>query len=205
MISSILTSIVAAYISMAQPQAQTLSVDQTECLTQAIYFESRGEDVVGNEAVAYVVLNRSVLEHEDICEVIHERGQFSFYNPHKHLRVRELDAWRTSAHVAVEAQLGRITNPVGNATYYNTVPMHIKHTVYIGKIQSQYFYRPASNPVITAAWSPAGYADAPSSTRPAVKHHHRDHIEVHPHSHTPSHHHTTVRHCRVSHKHTRRT
>jgi len=144
-----MVSIIAAFISTAQPQAiqenVDLSVPQTECLTEAVYFESRGEGTVGNAAVSYVILNRAKQENESICDVIHERGQFSFYNPHREMRIHELEAWKNSAQVAVETQLGNIPNPIGNATYYNTVPVRSwRHVVFVAKIRHQYFYQSIS-------------------------------------------------------------
>ncbi|KAF0113651.1 MAG: cell wall hydrolase SleB [Rhodobacteraceae bacterium] len=57
---------------------------QWECLTQAIYFEARGESLEGQIAVAEVILNRadSPLYPRTVCGVVKQRGgggcQFSY-------------------------------------------------------------------------------------------------------------------------------
>ena len=141
-----MSSIVAAAIAFAQPIAAQNNVDlsltQTTCLTEAIYFESRSEGTEGGAAVAYVVLNRAVLEQESLCSVIHDQSQFSFYVPGKPLYVGEPTAWRHSADIAVGTQVGTMPNPVENATFYNTVPFRgLKHVVFVAKIKHQYFYQ----------------------------------------------------------------
>ena len=57
---------------------------QWECLTQALYFEARGESLEGQIAVAEVILNRvdSPLYPRTVCAVVKQRGgggcQFSY-------------------------------------------------------------------------------------------------------------------------------
>lgn len=50
------------------------------CLAQAVYFESRGEPLAGQLAVARVVVNRadSSTFPDDYCAVVTQRAQFSF-------------------------------------------------------------------------------------------------------------------------------
>lgn len=53
------------------------------CMANAIYFESRGEPIEGQEAVAWTVASRvNSLRYEatTICEVVWQSGQFSFVN-----------------------------------------------------------------------------------------------------------------------------
>lgn len=55
---------------------------QQYCLAQNIYFEARGESRLGQEAVAWVTLNR-VMDPDrpkTICAVVWEDGQFSWTN-----------------------------------------------------------------------------------------------------------------------------
>ena len=61
------------------PSDAPMSRDLT-CLAQAIYFESRGEPLEGQLAVAQVIVNRSQspLFPGDYCGVVAQRGQFSF-------------------------------------------------------------------------------------------------------------------------------
>ena len=50
------------------------------CLAQAIYFESRGEPLDGQLAVARVIINRAESSRfpDDYCSVVTQRAQFSF-------------------------------------------------------------------------------------------------------------------------------
>src|SRR5438045_1045344 len=49
---------------------------QLACLTQAIYFEARGESEEGKRAVAYVVMNRvgNPRFADTVCGVVHQGG-----------------------------------------------------------------------------------------------------------------------------------
>ena len=146
MLDILLTGFVATVITWAQPYAQQhnhpLSVEQTRCLTEAEYFESRGEGPAGMAAVAYAVLNRTVTRHESICQVIHERGQFSFYNPHQRKQVKEAALWINATFIAVYAQLGVINNPIGNATMFtmNKMSSWLDDARYLTKVNHHFFY-----------------------------------------------------------------
>ena len=63
----------------AMPDTGEMSAD-LRCLAQAVYFESRGEPLTGQLAVARVVINRaeSELFPDDYCSVVTQRAQFSF-------------------------------------------------------------------------------------------------------------------------------
>lgn len=145
MISTFMMSLVASLIAFAHPQAQLRHVElntyQTACLAETVYFESRGEGVEGEEAVAYVVLNRSVLKRQSICDVVHAKDQFSYYYPGERLYIHDKRAWLRAIRIAIDAQLRRIRNPIGNATFYNTSPFHDwRHIAFVKKINHQYFY-----------------------------------------------------------------
>ena len=53
---------------------------QQKCLAQNIYYESRGEILEGQEAIAWVTLNRVMDDHfpDTICDVVTQRNQFSW-------------------------------------------------------------------------------------------------------------------------------
>ena len=59
---------------MAQPKAE--GGKEWQCLTQALYFEARGEGLKGQFAVAEVILNRrdSGLYPASVCGVVNQRG-----------------------------------------------------------------------------------------------------------------------------------
>ncbi|HJO66877.1 MAG TPA: cell wall hydrolase, partial [Sphingomonas sanguinis] len=61
-------------------QDEIASSEELRCLAGAIYFEGRGEPLAGQLAVAQVILNRTKSGRfpTDVCNVIKQRGQFSF-------------------------------------------------------------------------------------------------------------------------------
>ena len=61
------------------PQGAQLS-RELMCLAQAVYFESRGEPLNGQLAVAQVIVNRADSPRfpDDYCSVVTQRSQFSF-------------------------------------------------------------------------------------------------------------------------------
>jgi len=50
-----------------------------KCLSEAIYFEARGESIKGQIAVANVIKNRVSSRSKTYCDVVHQKGQFSYY------------------------------------------------------------------------------------------------------------------------------
>jgi hypothetical protein len=101
---------------------------EKHCLTQAIYFEARGEPETGQAAVAQVVLNRmtSGLYPTSICGVVFQNRshykacQFSFACEGRSLQIHDAEAWTQAQHVADEALSGRSWQAgVGGATHYH--------------------------------------------------------------------------------------
>ncbi len=78
-----------------------------ECLAGAIYFESKGEPLEGQLAVAEVVINRSQSGKypKTLCGVIKQRHQFSFIRAGQFPPIqRATAAWRKAvaiAHIAL--------------------------------------------------------------------------------------------------------
>lgn len=74
---------------------------QVTCLALAVYYEARGESLRGQRAVASVVMNRvrSPRFPDTACEVIFQRGQFSFVKARLAPRG---PAWDDAVEVAAE-------------------------------------------------------------------------------------------------------
>ena len=99
-----------------------------ECLTQAVYFEARGEGAAGQAAVAQVVLNR--VRHpsfpRSVCAVVFQGAnrrkgcQFSFACNGAMKARRESAAWRQARQVASRALSGAVMAEVGSATHFHT-------------------------------------------------------------------------------------
>ena len=100
-----------------------------ECLTQAVYYEARGETPSGQAAVAQVVLNR--VRHpafpKSVCGVVFQGAygggvcQFSFACDGSMRRRREPGAWERAERVAARALSGAVMGGVGNATHFHTI------------------------------------------------------------------------------------
>lgn len=98
-----------------------------DCLTEAVYYEARGESPAGQAAVAQVVLNR--VRHpafpKTVCAVVHQRAnggcQFSFACDGSMRRAREAGAWNRSRRVAERALNGAVMAEVGSATHFHTL------------------------------------------------------------------------------------
>ena len=96
------------------------------CLTQAVYYEARGESQAGQAAVAQVVLNR--VRHpafpKTICGVVHQRSaagcQFTFACSGVVAAPVDDEAWRRSRAVASHALHGSVMASIGEATHFQT-------------------------------------------------------------------------------------
>lgn len=68
-----------------QPATKDLSENDMYCMVQNIYHESRGEDTLGQAAVAHVTLNRvkSPAYPDSVCGVVWQKDQFSWTEDRK--------------------------------------------------------------------------------------------------------------------------
>ena len=125
-----------------------------KCLANAVYFESRGEPVRGEIAVAQVVLNRSFSGYypNDVCGVVYQ-------NAHRHLAcqftfacdgipdvVTEPDAWERATRIAKATLDGKVWLPeIGKATHYHAYWVHpwwVRTMRKLARIGVHSFYRP---------------------------------------------------------------
>ena len=87
--------------------AQGLSGAEAECLARAVYWESNGEPLAGQLAVAEVIINRSRSGRfpSSICGVVRQRGQFSFVRGGNIPAPPRNSGWRNAvgvSHVAIQ-------------------------------------------------------------------------------------------------------
>jgi N-acetylmuramoyl-L-alanine amidase len=89
-------------------------------LTRAIYYEARGEDTLGQAAVAHVILNRveSPLYPDTVREVVWQPGQFSFTNDGKSDQMTNPRAIQKAMDIALAVSRGKIQDPTGGSTHY---------------------------------------------------------------------------------------
>ena len=128
------------------------SQNDADCLTQAVYYEARGEGVDGMRAVAQVILNR--VRHpafpKTICNVVYQGAmhgtscQFSFVcNGAMGNRV-EPGAWRRARDVAGAALEGYVMKSVGTATHFHTLtvdPMWSGTMIRVATVGGHAFYQ----------------------------------------------------------------
>lgn len=122
-----------------------------ECLTQAVYYEARGESQAGQAAVAQVVLNRvrSKAFPKTVCAVVFQgagrRGcQFSFACNGAMRSGYEIRAWTRAQRIAGRALSGYVMAQVGNATHFHTTavaPAWGPRMVRVGQVGTHVFYR----------------------------------------------------------------
>ena len=125
-----------------------------KCLTEAIYFEARGETVRGQMAVAQVVLNRAFSGKypNTVCGVVYQNShrrlacQFTFACDGIPDRVREPDMWERAQVIAAEMLDGKLWLPeVGKATHYHAYwvrPGWVRTMTKMQKLGVHTFYRP---------------------------------------------------------------
>jgi spore germination cell wall hydrolase CwlJ-like protein len=126
-----------------------------KCLTNAVYFEARGEPLRGQEAVAQVVMNRvfSGYYPNNVCGVVYQNAgrylgcQFTFACEHKNLdRIDEPDMWEQAKRIASDTLDGKIwLTDIGHATHYHAYwvrPSWVHEMTKLYKLGVHTFYRP---------------------------------------------------------------
>lgn len=125
---------------------ETLSPEM-ECLAGAIYFESRGEPIDGQLAVAQVVMNRadSGLFPSTYCGVVYQRAQFSFVKGGSMPTIkRSSSAWHRAKKLARIAHEGLWDSEAGDALYFHARyvrPAWSRQKLARATINSHIFYR----------------------------------------------------------------
>jgi hypothetical protein len=125
---------------------------ELDCLTQAVYYEARGETPSGQAAVAQVVLNRArnPAFPKSVCGVVFQRAgatkgcQFSFACDGSTQRSREARAWRRAQTIASRALDGFVMAEVGSATHFHTLnvaPMWGPRLLRVAQVGMHVFYR----------------------------------------------------------------
>ncbi|WP_294195641.1 cell wall hydrolase [uncultured Sphingomonas sp.] len=136
-----------AYPTLAAAVAdQSIRSDADEdlrCLAGAIYFESRGEPLSGQLAVAEVILNRTRSRRfgGSVCDVVTQKGQFSFVRGGRMPAAPSNDDWRTAMAVAKVAIKDAWESDASNALYFNHRRAGHANGVRVASIGNHVFYR----------------------------------------------------------------
>ncbi len=124
--------------------AETAGSEQN-CLATAVYFESKGEPLDGQLAVAHVIMNRAGSGRfaSTLCGVVRQPGQFSFVRGGAMPAVaRDSGNWRTAVAIAKIAQ-----NDLWDSTTENALYFHARRVApgwrmaRVGAIGNHVFYR----------------------------------------------------------------
>ena len=113
------------------------------CLATAIYFEARGENHMGQMAVAQVVVNRMEDPRypDTVCGVVWEPSAFSFTHDGKHDRMTHPESRSKALQIAKSVLDGdglEITS-----THYHSVDIKVywsEHYALDGRVGNHYFY-----------------------------------------------------------------
>lgn len=132
---------------------------QWYCLSEALYFEARGESVKGQFAVAEVIMNRvdSASYPSSACKVIRQGTgrkfacQFTYTCDGNNETIRDRAAWTQVGKIARQTLDGKLRDLTGGATHYHThavKPRWSRVFPRTAAIGAHYFYR---QPVRTAS------------------------------------------------------
>ena len=130
----------------AMPATGKLS-EEMRCLAGAVYFESRGEPLEGQLAVAQVVINRSESRQfpSSYCGVVYQRAQFSFVRGGKMPRIKQGSAaWKRAKAVARIAHQGLWDSEADDSLYFHANyvrPSWARRKVARATIKTHIFYR----------------------------------------------------------------
>lgn len=118
--------------------------DEERCLAVAIFYESKGESLSGQMAVAHVILNRveSPRFPSTICGVVTQRSQFSFVRGGRLPGARPGASWNTARAVARAALADAWDSPVGEAMFFHATRVSPRwNRTKVASIGNHVFYR----------------------------------------------------------------
>jgi spore germination cell wall hydrolase CwlJ-like protein len=124
---------------------------QLDCLTQAVYFEARGETPRGQAAVAQVVMNRvkNPSFPKTVCGVVFQGAathgcQFSFACDGSMRHGLEAEAWDRARRIAERTLSGVVLADIGSATHFHTTdvePYWGPQMLRVAQVGLHVFYR----------------------------------------------------------------
>ena len=127
----------------AQTMPDTMA-DDLQCMAGAIYFESKGEPLSGQLAVAEVILNRTKSGRfpKSVCSVVTQRGQFSFVRGGRVPAIGLNTQYRTAVAVARVALADIWSSPATGAMYFHARRVSPSwNRVQVAAIGNHVFYR----------------------------------------------------------------
>ena len=132
---------------VSQTDTEYALTEQMRCLAGAVYFESRGEPLSGQLAVAQVVINRAESSRfpSSYCGVVYQRAQFSFVRGGTMPRIKTSSAaWDRAKAIARIAHTGAWESEAQDALYFHAKyvnPSWNRKKVARATINQHIFYR----------------------------------------------------------------
>jgi spore germination cell wall hydrolase CwlJ-like protein len=88
------------------------------CITQAIYYEARGESYAGKIAIGHVILNRISKGYgNDPCDVISRKKQFSWFG--KNIPIREKNLWMACEKISRDVISRKTIDPTSGSIFFH--------------------------------------------------------------------------------------
>lgn len=121
--------------------------EEMHCLASAVYFESRGEPLAGQLAVAQVVINRADDGRfpASYCAVVYQKSQFSFVKNGRMPQPRTATkAWANAVAIARIAHQGLWQSEAGNAVFFHATyvrPDWSHRKTRLAQISTHVFYQ----------------------------------------------------------------
>ena len=125
----------------------TQLTEQMRCLAGAVYFESRGEPLAGQLAVAQVVINRAEDRRwpASYCGVVYQRSQFSFVRGGRMPSINTSSAaWNRAKAIARIAHDDLWASEAEDAVYFHANyvnPRWSRSKTRLAQIDTHIFYR----------------------------------------------------------------
>jgi len=144
---NIVISTIAMFVSLGNYQGEPIQRQDINCMARAIYHESRGEPLMGQVAVGWVIKNR--VGHkwykESICNVVYQRSHFT--DLYRSTPMIDESKFKIAVEVALLVTTGYADDPTNGAiTYHNPkkVPnpkWDFKKLSYVTDIKNHRFYK----------------------------------------------------------------
>ncbi len=132
--------------ALVEEHSGTKTADsETECLAGAIYFESKGEPLAGQLAVAEVIINRATSGRypPSLCGVVKQRGQFSFIRAGRFPAFSRDNAhWRKAVAIAHIAMKDLADSPAPKALAFHATRVSPRWRMKrVARVGNHVFYR----------------------------------------------------------------
>jgi spore germination cell wall hydrolase CwlJ-like protein len=119
------------------------------CLALNVYFEARDQSIAGQVAIAQVTLNRVASSKfpDEVCAVVYQRGQFSWYWDGKSDTPYNTRAWEQAVHIADAVMSGSVHSDLIGVTHYHAVyvkPYWAETMIRVVQIGDHVFYKDQS-------------------------------------------------------------